>query len=65
MVAALKEPVEGSDDENDENIETEGDGPLWHLFDQLYNSPNASGTFYIHFITNHSQVTNQTMLMSL
>ena len=42
MVAALKEPVE-SDEENDDNIETEGDGPLWQLFDQLYNAANASG----------------------
>lgn len=45
MVAALKEPVEDSDDENDENVETDGDGPLWQLFDQLYNAPNASGKF--------------------
>lgn len=43
MVAALKEPAEDSDDENDDNMETEGDGPLWQLFDQLYNAPNASG----------------------
>lgn len=43
MVAALKEPVEDSEDENEDNLETEGDGPLWKLFDQLYNSPNASG----------------------
>lgn len=42
-IAALKEPIEESDDENDDNIETEGDGPLWQLFDQLYNSANASG----------------------
>lgn len=43
MVAALKEPVEDSEDENEDNLETEGDGPLWKLFDQLYNSPNSSG----------------------
>lgn len=42
MIAALKEAVEDSDDDNDENVETEGDGPLWQLFDQLYNAPNAS-----------------------
>lgn len=45
MVAALKEPVEDSEDENDDNIETDGVGPLWQLFDQLYNAPNSSGMF--------------------
>lgn len=43
MVAALKEPVEDSDDDNDDGMETEGDGPLWQLFDQLYNASNSSG----------------------
>ena len=44
MVAALKEPVEDSDEENEDNVETDGDGPLWQLFDQLYNAANSSGT---------------------
>lgn len=43
VVAALKEPIEESDDEIDDNMENEVDGPLWQLFDQLYNAPNASG----------------------
>lgn len=43
MIAALKEPAEESDDDIDDNMDTEGDGPLWQLFDQLYNAPNASG----------------------
>lgn len=43
MVAALKEPQEDSDDENDDNMDTDGDGPLFDLFDSLYNAPNASG----------------------
>ncbi|KAG4079697.1 hypothetical protein HA402_009083 [Bradysia odoriphaga] len=40
--AALKEPVDDSDDDNDDSMETDGDGPLWQLFDQLYNTANAS-----------------------
>lgn len=48
-IAALKEPIEESDDENDDNVETEGDGPLWQLFDQLYNSANATGMFRSSF----------------
>ncbi|XP_058446489.1 protein polybromo-1 isoform X2 [Malaya genurostris] len=43
MVAALKEEVESSDDELDDSMETEGDGPLWQLFDQLYNTANTNG----------------------
>lgn len=44
QTAATKEPVEESDDENDEQMDTDGDdGPLWQLFDQLYNSANSSG----------------------
>lgn len=43
ITAALKEAAESSEDEQDENIETEGDGPLWQLFDQLYNTANSSG----------------------
>lgn len=42
-IAALKEPVEESDDDNDDNVETEGEGPMWQLFDQLYNTANSSG----------------------
>lgn len=42
-MAAMKEPVEESDDDNDDNVDTEGDGPLWQLFDQLYNSANSAG----------------------
>lgn len=45
--AALKEPVDDSDDDNDDNMETDGDGPLWQLFDQLYNTANASGELYV------------------
>ncbi|XP_058823523.1 protein polybromo-1 isoform X2 [Topomyia yanbarensis] len=43
MVAALKEEIESSDDELDDSMETEGDGPLWQLFDQLYNTANTNG----------------------
>lgn len=51
MVAALNEPAD-SEEENDDNIETDGDGPLWQLFDQLYNAPNSSGMLssYIFFV---------------
>lgn len=42
MVAALKEPPEDSEEEADDNIETDGDGPLWQLFDHLYNATNSS-----------------------
>lgn len=42
MVAALKEQVEDSDDDNEDTMETDGDGPLWQLFDQLYNAPSSS-----------------------
>lgn len=45
MVAALKEPPENSEDEIDDNMDTDGDGPLFDLFDQLYNAPNSSGMF--------------------
>uniref|UniRef100_A0A182MT35 Polybromo-1 n=1 Tax=Anopheles culicifacies TaxID=139723 RepID=A0A182MT35_9DIPT len=41
-VAALKEEIESSDDEFDDSMETEGDGPLWQLFDQLYNTANTN-----------------------
>lgn len=51
MVAALKEPVEDSEEENEDNIETEGDGPLWQLFDQLYNASNALGKFKVPAIS--------------
>lgn len=55
MVAALKEPAE-SDEENDDNIETEGDGPLWQLFDQLYNAANSIGMSFVLlnlYLTSH------------
>ncbi|XP_035918994.1 protein polybromo-1-like isoform X3 [Anopheles stephensi] len=42
MVAALKEEIESSDDDFDDSMETEGDGPLWQLFDQLYNTANTN-----------------------
>lgn len=48
--AALKEPVDDSDDDNDDSMETDGDGPLWQLFDQLYNTANASGEFFFLLI---------------
>lgn len=44
---AVKEPLDESDDENDEQMDTDGDdGPLWQLFDQLYNSANSSGAYF-------------------
>nr|XP_029731908.1 protein polybromo-1-like isoform X3 [Aedes albopictus] len=43
MVAALKEEAESSDDELDDSMDTEGEGPLWQLFDQLYNTANTNG----------------------
>lgn len=47
-IAALKEPIEESDDDNDDSMETDSrDGPMWQLFDQLYNAANASGRFHI------------------
>ncbi|XP_058117196.1 protein polybromo-1 isoform X2 [Anopheles coustani] len=42
-VAALKEEIESSDDDLDDSMETDGDGPLWQLFDQLYNTANTNG----------------------
>lgn len=56
MVAALKaiDCQENSDDENDTNtdMDTDGDGPLFALFNSLYNAPNASGMFvYILWLT--------------
>ncbi|XP_065079040.1 protein polybromo-1 isoform X3 [Ochlerotatus camptorhynchus] len=42
MVAALKEEAESSDDELDDSMDTEGEGPLWQLFDQLYNTANTN-----------------------
>lgn len=42
MVAALKEEVESSDEELDE-LDEEGGGPMWQLFDQIYNTANAAG----------------------
>ncbi|XP_053671633.1 protein polybromo-1 [Anopheles nili] len=42
MVAALKEEIESSDDDLDDSMETEGDGPLWQIFDQLYNTANTN-----------------------
>lgn len=44
-IAALKETIEDSDDETDGNVETDGDGPMWQLFDQLYNTANSSGKY--------------------
>ncbi|XP_038122175.1 protein polybromo-1 isoform X2 [Culex quinquefasciatus] len=43
MVAALKEEAESSDDDLDDSMDTEGEGPLWQLFDQLYNTANTNG----------------------
>lgn len=42
MVAALKEEAESSDDDLDDSMDTEGEGPLWQLFDQLYNTANTN-----------------------
>jgi protein polybromo-1 len=42
-IAALKEEVESSDDEADDLMEAEGNGPIWQLFDQLYNTANLAG----------------------
>lgn len=42
--AAMKEIVDESDDDHDDHMETDGDnGPLWQLFDQLYNQANSAG----------------------
>lgn len=47
--AALKEiKEEESDDEDD--MDTDGAGPMWQLFDQLYNTANASGRLTVHFL---------------
>uniref|UniRef100_A0A182Q1C5 Polybromo-1 n=1 Tax=Anopheles farauti TaxID=69004 RepID=A0A182Q1C5_9DIPT len=46
-VAALKEEIESSDDDLDDSMETEGDGPLWQLFDQLYNTANTNEYYNI------------------
>lgn len=50
MVAALKEEAESSDEEMDD-LDTDGAGPMWQLFDQIYNTANAAGElgfcFYI------------------
>lgn len=43
MVAALKEPIVESDDENEDGTDAESEGPLYQLFDALYNEPNSSG----------------------
>lgn len=43
VTAALKEIVDSSDDDADELGEAEGDGPMWQLFDQLYNTANSTG----------------------
>lgn len=48
VTAALKEIVDSSDDDTDELGEAEGDGPLWQLFDQLYNTANSTGRIFIH-----------------
>lgn len=42
MVAALKEEVESSDEEM-EDMDADGGGPMWQLFDQIYNTANAAG----------------------
>jgi protein polybromo-1 len=42
-IAALKEEAESSDDDADDLMETEGNGPIWQLFDQLYNTANIAG----------------------
>lgn len=42
MVAALKEEAESSDEEMDD-LDSEGGGPMWQLFDQIYNTANAGG----------------------
>lgn len=50
ITAALKEVVDSSDEEGADALETDGDGPLWQLFDQLYNTANASGKFFLVFV---------------
>lgn len=42
MVAALKEEVEDSDEDMDD-MDGDGAGPMWQLFDQIYNTANATG----------------------
>lgn len=57
-MAAMKEPVEDSDDENGDADDFEADGPFWQLFDHLYNSASAtgifSGTLNYHHYFNYS-----------
>ncbi|XP_055608504.1 protein polybromo-1 isoform X2 [Uranotaenia lowii] len=43
MVAALREDAESSDEELDDSMDTDGEGSLWQLFDQLYNAANTNG----------------------
>lgn len=47
ITAALKEEQDSSEEDLDDDMDTEGDGPLWQLFDQLYNTANASGIYNI------------------
>lgn len=42
-IAALKEAVESSDDEMDEDVDDVSSGPMRQLFDQLYNAASSSG----------------------
>ena len=41
-VAALKDEPESSTDDDGES-EKKGEGPMWQLFDHLFNSASASG----------------------
>lgn len=42
MVSAIKEEIESSDEEMDD-LDSDGAGPMWQLFDQIYNTANAAG----------------------
>lgn len=46
ITASLKEEVESSDDDMDDMLDNEGDGPMWQLLDQLYNTANSTGNNY-------------------
>lgn len=50
IMAAMKEPLEDSDDEIVETGDFGGGGPFWQLFDHLYNSASSTGMALIYGI---------------
>lgn len=51
MVGALKEEAESSDDEMDDMDGEGAAGPMWQLFDQIYNTANAAGMWILSFFS--------------